>query len=152
VYIELVPGEKRETKVPGRQVVVSDEIVGDLDVEGCPVGIDLYQYATNVADLSKLEAEGSSFGLVPAEGIGRGNGLVMPAIEGYETTTQSVERFGAGPSQVCRYCEQGRIPGIVKVATRWLIPKILGLCLWASGAHPSGPSSQTYAMSGGYRI
>jgi hypothetical protein len=42
VYIELVLREKRETKVPGRQVIVSDEIVGDLDLEGCPVGIDLY--------------------------------------------------------------------------------------------------------------
>jgi hypothetical protein len=105
VYIELVPGEKRETKVPGRQVVVSDEIVGDLDVEGCPVGIDLYQYATNVADLSKLEAEGSSFGLVPAEGIGRGDGLVMPAIDrlrDYHTVRRAIRRRPEPSAQVLR--------------------------------------------------
>ena len=47
----------------------------------------------------------------------------MPAIEDYETTTQAAERFGIDPSQVRRYCEQGRIAGIVKVANRWLIPK-----------------------------
>jgi hypothetical protein len=34
------------------------------------VGIDLYQYASKMADLSKLEAEGPIFGVVPAEGTG----------------------------------------------------------------------------------
>lgn len=72
LYIELVPKEKREIKGPGRQVVVSEEMVVDLDSEGRPVGIDLYQYASKLADLSKLEAEGPIFGLIPSgEGAGR---------------------------------------------------------------------------------
>jgi uncharacterized protein YuzE len=71
LYIELIPKEKHKTKGPGRQVVVSDETVVDLDSESRPVGIDLYQYASKMADLSKLEVEGPIFGVVPAEGTGR---------------------------------------------------------------------------------
>jgi uncharacterized protein YuzE len=64
LYIEFYPGEDRKA---ARTVVISDEINVDVDDKGRPVGMDLYQYASKMADLSKLEAEGPIFGLVPAE-------------------------------------------------------------------------------------
>ncbi|WP_273845364.1 helix-turn-helix domain-containing protein [Rubrobacter calidifluminis] len=45
------------------------------------------------------------------------------SLEGYETSAQAAERYGIDQSQVRRYCEAGRIPGAVKVANRWLIPR-----------------------------
>ncbi len=63
LYIELKPGHKRKG---GRTVVVSDEMNVNVDENGKPVGIELYQYASEIADLSKLEADGPIFGLVRA--------------------------------------------------------------------------------------
>ncbi len=63
LYIELKPGHER---ADGRTVVVSDEMNVNVDEDGTPVGIEIYQYASRIADLSRLEAEGPIFGLVPA--------------------------------------------------------------------------------------
>ncbi len=64
MYIELKPGHER---ADGRTVVVSDEMNVNVDEDGTPVGIEIYQYASRIADLSRLEAaEGPIFGLVPA--------------------------------------------------------------------------------------
>jgi hypothetical protein len=42
-------------------------MVVDVDADGVPVGIDIYQDASKIVDLSKLEAEGPIFGLIRAE-------------------------------------------------------------------------------------
>ena len=42
-------------------------MVLDVDADSVPVGIDIYQDASKIADLSKLEAEDPVFGLVRAE-------------------------------------------------------------------------------------
>ncbi len=69
LYVELKPGHER---IGGRTVVVSDEMNVNVDEDGTPVGIEIYQYASRIADLSRLEAEGPIFGLVPApeKGVG----------------------------------------------------------------------------------
>ena len=54
LYIELVPREDREASGKGSQVVVTDEMVVDLDSEGRPVGIDLHQDAAELVDLRRL--------------------------------------------------------------------------------------------------
>lgn len=61
--IEANPGHER---AEGWTVVVSDEINVDEDEDGTPVVIEIYQYASRIVDLSRLEAEGPIFGLVPA--------------------------------------------------------------------------------------
>lgn len=63
LYIELKPGHER---AGGQTVVVSDEMNVNVDEDGTPVGIEIYQYASRIVDLSRLEAEGPIFGLVPA--------------------------------------------------------------------------------------
>ncbi len=63
LYIELKPGHERAY---GQTVVVSDEMNVNVDEDGTPVGIEIYQYASRITDLSRLEAEGPIFGLVPA--------------------------------------------------------------------------------------
>lgn len=63
LYIDLKPGRERKS---GRTVIVSDEMNINVDENGTPVGIELYQYASKIADLSKLEADGPVFGLVRA--------------------------------------------------------------------------------------
>jgi uncharacterized protein YuzE len=66
LYIRLNP--KREpTGKGGDTVVIGDGFVVDVDAEGVPIGIDIHQDASKVVDLSKLEAEGPIFGLVPAK-------------------------------------------------------------------------------------
>lgn len=64
LYIELNPGRIRE---PGgtQQVVGFGErdIVIDLDGNGVPVGIDIDSFASEIVDLSRIEAEGPIFGL-----------------------------------------------------------------------------------------
>jgi uncharacterized protein YuzE len=65
LYIELNSG--RERKPRGAQQVVGwgdHDIVVDVDAEGVPVGIDVHSFASRIADLTKLEAEGPIFGLV----------------------------------------------------------------------------------------
>jgi hypothetical protein len=47
------------------------DIVIDVDSEGVPVGIDVHSFASRVVDLTKLEAEGSIFGLVRSGGSER---------------------------------------------------------------------------------
>lgn len=48
----------------------------------------------------------------------------MAAVPGYETAQQVASRLGIDPSQVRRYCEQGRFEGAFKPHPRmWLIPK-----------------------------
>lgn len=54
LYIELMPLEDREVSGRGSQVVVSNEMVVDLDSEGRPVGIDLHQDAAELVDLRRL--------------------------------------------------------------------------------------------------
>lgn len=51
-------------------MVVGDGFVIDVDEDGTPVGIDIYQDASKIVDLSKLEAEGPVFGLKAAESAG----------------------------------------------------------------------------------
>lgn len=39
------------------------------------------------------------------------------------TVKEASEQWGATPRRVSYYCAGGRIPGAVKMATIWLIPK-----------------------------
>ncbi len=67
--IELSPGRKR--KPGGTQEVVgwgSRDIVIDVDGDGVPVGIDIDSFASEIVDVTKLEAEGPIFGLSRAGG------------------------------------------------------------------------------------
>lgn len=64
LYIDLDPEHERKD---GRTVVVSEEMNVNVDENGTPVGIELYQYASKIADLSRIEAEGPIFGLVRAD-------------------------------------------------------------------------------------
>ena len=41
----------------------------------------------------------------------------------YMTVKEASEQWGVTPRQVNYYCVGGRIPGAVKMATIWLIPK-----------------------------
>jgi uncharacterized protein YuzE len=64
LYIELNPGRKR--KPGGRQEVVGwgdRDIVIGVDGDGVPVGIDIESFASEIVNLTKLEAEGPIFGL-----------------------------------------------------------------------------------------
>lgn len=67
LYIHLHPDSQRAKSEGGSQVSVGDHMVVDVDAEGVPVGIDIYQDASTIVDLSKLEAEGPMFGLARAE-------------------------------------------------------------------------------------
>jgi uncharacterized protein YuzE len=67
LYIELNPG--RERKPGGTQEVVGwgdHDIVIDVDAEGVPVGIDIHSFASRIVDITKLEAEGPIFGVIPS--------------------------------------------------------------------------------------
>jgi uncharacterized protein YuzE len=69
LYIELNPGRKR--KPGGTQEVVGwgdRDIVIEVDGDGVPVGIDIDSFASEIVDITKLEAEGPIFGLVRAGG------------------------------------------------------------------------------------
>lgn len=67
LYIELNPHKERK---PGgsTQVVgfVERDIAIDLDGDGTPVGIDIDSFASEIVDLSRLEAAGPVFGMVHA--------------------------------------------------------------------------------------
>lgn len=41
----------------------------------------------------------------------------------YMTLKEASEKWGVTPRRVNYYCAGGRIPGAVKMATIWLIPK-----------------------------
>ena len=41
----------------------------------------------------------------------------------YITLKEAAEKWGVTPRRVNYYCAAGRIPGAVKMATIWLIPK-----------------------------
>ena len=41
----------------------------------------------------------------------------------YMTLKEAAEKWGVTPHRVNYYCAGGRIPGAVKMATSWLIPK-----------------------------
>ena len=41
----------------------------------------------------------------------------------YMTLKEAAEKWGVTPRRVNYYCATGRIPGAVKMATIWLIPK-----------------------------
>ena len=41
----------------------------------------------------------------------------------YMTLREAGEKWGISPRQINSYCSDGRIPGAVKMATIWLIPK-----------------------------
>jgi len=70
LYIRLNP--RRVSKGKGEDtVVIGDGFVVDVDAEGVPIGIDIHQHASEVVDLSKLEAEGPILGLVPAKSTDR---------------------------------------------------------------------------------
>ncbi len=47
-------------------MVIGEGFVVDVDAEGVPIGIDIHQDASKVVDLSRLEAEGSIFGVIPS--------------------------------------------------------------------------------------
>lgn len=66
LYIHLHPESHQAHREGGTQVVIGDHMVVDVDEEGVPAGIDIYQDASKIVDLSKLEAEGPIFGLVRA--------------------------------------------------------------------------------------
>ena len=69
LYIELNPGRHRPEHGHGSQVVVGEghrELVIDLDADGVPVGLDIHSFASEIVDITKLEAEGPIFGLVRA--------------------------------------------------------------------------------------
>ncbi len=70
LYIRLNPGREPKGK-DGDTVVIGDGFVVDVDAEGVPIGIDIHQDASKVVDLSKLEAEGPIFGLMPAKDTDR---------------------------------------------------------------------------------
>ncbi len=64
MYMELNPGRKR--KPEGTQEVVGwgdRDIVIEVDDDGVPVGIDIDSFASEIVDITKLEAEGPIFGL-----------------------------------------------------------------------------------------
>lgn len=68
LYIRAEPG--RELKPGGTQEVVGwgdRDIVIDVDGDGVPVGIDIDSFASEIMDITKLEAEGPIFGLVRAK-------------------------------------------------------------------------------------
>ena len=72
LYIELNPGRAR--KPGGTQQVVGwgeHDIVIDVDDDGVPVGIDIDSFASQIVDITKLEAEGPIFGLIRSEGSER---------------------------------------------------------------------------------
>ena len=71
LYIHLYPDSPRAMSEGGSQVVVGDNMVVDVDKEGVPVGIDIYQDASKIVDLSRVEAEGPVFGLSRADGTER---------------------------------------------------------------------------------
>lgn len=73
LYIDLNPARKR--KPGGMQEVVGRgdrDIVIDVDGDGVPVGIDIDSFASEIVDITKLEAEGPVFGLartkIPKDG------------------------------------------------------------------------------------
>jgi uncharacterized protein YuzE len=74
LYIHLSPGSPRAKSEGGSTVVVGDGFAVDVDEDGVPVGIDIYQDASKIVDLSRLEAESPVFGLVPTGDAGRGAG------------------------------------------------------------------------------
>lgn len=41
----------------------------------------------------------------------------------YMTSKEAAEKWGVSPRRVDYYCAGGRIPGAVKMATIWLVPK-----------------------------
>lgn len=41
----------------------------------------------------------------------------------YMTLKEAAEKWGVTPRRINYYCTAGRIPGAVKMATIWLIPK-----------------------------
>lgn len=41
----------------------------------------------------------------------------------YMTLKEAGEKWGISARQINYYCAEGRIPGAVKMATLWLIPK-----------------------------
>lgn len=43
-------------------------------------------------------------------------------VEGYETVEQAAERLGIDPSQVRRYCRDGKMPGATKMGRMWVVP------------------------------
>lgn len=51
----------------GSQVVVGDYMVANVDAEGALVRIDPCQGTLKILDLSKLEVDGPTFGLLRAE-------------------------------------------------------------------------------------
>jgi len=68
LYIELNPG--RERKPGGTQQVVGwgeHDIVIDVDGDGVPAGMDIASFASQIIDITKLEAEGPIFGLIRSE-------------------------------------------------------------------------------------
>lgn len=71
LYVHLYPDSRCARSEGGSTIVVGDGFVVDVDGDGVPVGIDIYQDASKVVDLSKLEAEGPIFGLARAKDSGK---------------------------------------------------------------------------------
>jgi uncharacterized protein YuzE len=66
LYIHLNP-DRKPSGEGGDTVIIGDGFVVDVDAEGVPIGIDIHQDASKVVDLSRLEAEGPIFGLIPSD-------------------------------------------------------------------------------------
>lgn len=67
LYIELNLARNRPEYGHGAQVIVGEgdrELVIDVDADGVPVSIDIHSFASEIVDITKLEAEGPVFGLV----------------------------------------------------------------------------------------
>ena len=48
----------------------------------------------------------------------------MPALPGYYTTKEAAEKLGYKTADSLKhYCQQGKIPGVLKVGKTWLIPE-----------------------------
>ena len=55
----------------------------------------------------------------------------------YMTLREASEKWGVSSRQVNYYCVEGRIPGAVKMATLWLIPR-MPKSRWTAGQSKGG--------------
>lgn len=55
----------------------------------------------------------------------------------YMTLKETAEKWNVTPRQVNYLCSAGRIPGAVKMASVWLVPKML-ISRWMAGRNREG--------------
>ena len=61
----------------------------------------------------------------------------------YMTLKEASKKWGISSRQINYYCVDGRIPGAVKMATIWLIPKNAVMAEQSKGGH-KGESNFTF--------